>query len=223
MFRGNASKIKFISLLPSLRFKSQNSELQAMAQKVTIMVLEVDLQCCKCYKKVKKVLCKFPQIRDQVYNDKANTVTIRVVCCDPEKLRDKLCCKGGGSIKSIEIKPPPKPTPAPAPKPKPTPAPASAPKTKPTPAPKPVPTPTPVPAPIPTPKPREPCPPPPIAYPVPMGSCCTECYHGIGGGPCYSGGPPPLPRPCYCRPVYDSWASDGYCYSDQNPQGCSIM
>ncbi|XP_039037538.1 heavy metal-associated isoprenylated plant protein 6-like isoform X1 [Hibiscus syriacus] len=80
-----------------------------MAEKVTTMVLKVDLQCFKCYKKVKKVLCKFPQIRDQIYDEKANTVTIAVICCSPEKIRDKICYKGGGSIKSIEIKPPAKP------------------------------------------------------------------------------------------------------------------
>lgn len=39
-------------------------------------------------------------------------MTITVVCCSPEKIRDKLCCKGGGSIKSIEIVDPPKPKPA---------------------------------------------------------------------------------------------------------------
>ncbi|GAB4830729.1 hypothetical protein Ancab_004762 [Ancistrocladus abbreviatus] len=77
-----------------------------MAEKVTTMVLKVDLKCEKCYKKVKKVLCKFPQIRDQEYDEKKDTVTIKVVCCNPEKIRDKLCCKGGGSIKSIEIKEP---------------------------------------------------------------------------------------------------------------------
>ncbi|GFP80503.1 hypothetical protein PHJA_000193700 [Phtheirospermum japonicum] len=73
------------------------------------MVLKVDLQCPCCYKKVKKILCKFPQIRDQVYDEKANTVTITVLCCNPEKMRDKLCCKGAKVIKSIEIKEPPKP------------------------------------------------------------------------------------------------------------------
>jgi hypothetical protein len=36
-------------------------------------------------------------------------VTITVVCCSPEKIRDKLCYKGGGSIKSIEIVDLPKP------------------------------------------------------------------------------------------------------------------
>ncbi|XP_038995688.1 protein PYRICULARIA ORYZAE RESISTANCE 21-like [Hibiscus syriacus] len=157
---------------------------------------------------------------------------IKVICCDPEKLRDKLCCKGSGSVKSIEIKPPPKP-PVPAPAPVPTsklkPAPIPTPKPTPAPTPMPAPIPIPVPAPIPTLKTPEPYPLPPIAYP-PMGCCCTECYHGIGGWPCYYGGPPPaLPYPCYvtyCRPVYDNWTSGGYnsyCYCDKNPQGCSIM
>ncbi|XP_044462242.1 protein PYRICULARIA ORYZAE RESISTANCE 21-like isoform X2 [Mangifera indica] len=78
-------------------------------KKVVTMVLKVDLQCEKCYRKVKKVLCSFPQIQDQVYDEKQNTVTIKVVCCSPEKIKQKLCCKGGESIKSIEIVPPPKP------------------------------------------------------------------------------------------------------------------
>ncbi|XP_058190580.1 protein PYRICULARIA ORYZAE RESISTANCE 21-like [Rhododendron vialii] len=78
-----------------------------MAEKVTTMVLKVDLQCPSCYRKIKKVLAKFPQIRSQAYDEKQNTVTITVVCCCPEKIRDKLCCKGGKTIKSIEIKPPP--------------------------------------------------------------------------------------------------------------------
>ncbi|GKV15207.1 hypothetical protein SLEP1_g26009 [Rubroshorea leprosula] len=83
------------------------------------MVLNVvDLQCSKCYKKIKKLLCKFPEIRDQEYDEKANKVTIKVVSCSPEKMRDKLCCKGCGCIKSIEIK---EPTPPPPPPPPPTP------------------------------------------------------------------------------------------------------
>ncbi|KAK7303415.1 hypothetical protein RJT34_14321 [Clitoria ternatea] len=80
-----------------------------MAEKVTIMKLKVDLECEKCYKKVKKLLAKFPQIRDQKYDEKESIVMIMVVCCSPEKIRDKLCYKGGGSIKSIEIVEPPKP------------------------------------------------------------------------------------------------------------------
>jgi len=76
-----------------------------MAHKITVMVMKVDLQCYRCYNKVKKVLCKFPEVWDQVYNEKQNTVTITVVCCYPEKIRDKLSYKGGKTIKSIEIKP----------------------------------------------------------------------------------------------------------------------
>ncbi|MBA0568958.1 hypothetical protein Golob_006423 [Gossypium lobatum] len=73
-----------------------------------------------------------------------------------------------------------------------------------------------------------------MAYP-PIGSCCTECYHGIGGGPCYYGGPPPPLRPCYGtygRPVYDSWGggggysycytSRGECFSDENPNASDL-
>ncbi|CAL0309142.1 unnamed protein product [Lupinus luteus] len=82
-----------------------------MAEKVTIMKLKVDLECEKCFKKVKKLLSKYPQIRDQKFEEKQNIVFITVVCCSPEKIRDKLCYKGGGSIKSIEIVEPSKPKP----------------------------------------------------------------------------------------------------------------
>ncbi|XP_076892740.1 uncharacterized protein LOC143544541 [Bidens hawaiensis] len=72
-------------------------------EKVTEMILNVDLKCSGCYKKVKKVICKIPQIRDQVFLVDKNMVKIKVVCCSPEDIRDKLCYKGGGSIQSIEI------------------------------------------------------------------------------------------------------------------------
>ncbi|KAK9224575.1 hypothetical protein WN943_009610 [Citrus x changshan-huyou] len=61
-------------------------------KKVTKMVLKVDLWYSKCRKKVKKL-----------FDEKTNTVTIKVVSCSPENIRDKLSCKGEGSIKSIEI------------------------------------------------------------------------------------------------------------------------
>ncbi|GKV15215.1 hypothetical protein SLEP1_g26017 [Rubroshorea leprosula] len=51
------------------------------------------------------------EIRDQEYDEKANKVKIKVVCCSPEKIRDKLRCKGGRSIKKIVIKVPEKPKP----------------------------------------------------------------------------------------------------------------
>ncbi|XP_057470662.1 heavy metal-associated isoprenylated plant protein 1-like [Actinidia eriantha] len=74
-----------------------------MSDKVTTMVLKVDLHCSRCYEKIKKLLCKFPEIRNQEYDEKSNTVKITVVCCNPEKMREKLRCKGGKTIKSIEI------------------------------------------------------------------------------------------------------------------------
>ncbi|KAL6957861.1 hypothetical protein U1Q18_046398 [Sarracenia purpurea var. burkii] len=155
------------------------------------MVLKVmiDLQCPCCYKKVKKLLCKFPEIRNQIYDEKQDTVTITVVCWNPEKLRDKLCCKGRKIIKSIEIKeepekPPPKEEPKkPPPKEEPQkPPPKEEPK-KPPPKEDP-------------PKEPPPCQPPVLgwclpAYPV----CCGQCYHGQPGGPCHC-----RPVPCPCQP-----------------------
>ncbi|KFK34181.1 hypothetical protein AALP_AA5G111100 [Arabis alpina] len=79
-----------------------------MAEKVTMMKLKVDLDCPKCYKKVKKALRKFPQIRDELFDEKSNTIIIKVVCYDPERLMNKLCYKADGSIKSIVILEPPK-------------------------------------------------------------------------------------------------------------------
>ncbi|VFQ84821.1 unnamed protein product [Cuscuta campestris] len=104
-------------------------------EKITVMVLGVDLKCSSCYKKAKKVICKFPQIRDQIYIEEENKIKITVVCCSPEKIRDKLCYKGGGVIKTIEILDPPKPKSAE--KPKDAPKPAEKPKDAPKPAEKP--------------------------------------------------------------------------------------
>ena len=47
------------------------------------------------------------EIQDQVYNEKENYVVIKVVCCSPEKIKQKIKCKCGQTIKRIEeIKPP---------------------------------------------------------------------------------------------------------------------
>ncbi|KAH7839032.1 hypothetical protein Vadar_034006 [Vaccinium darrowii] len=81
-----------------------------MPEKVTKMVLKVDLQCSCCYKKIKKILANFCEIKSSIYDEKQNTVTITVESSDPEKIRCKLLCKGGKTIKGIEIiKEPPKP------------------------------------------------------------------------------------------------------------------
>ncbi|XP_004293395.1 PREDICTED: uncharacterized protein LOC101299556 [Fragaria vesca subsp. vesca] len=180
---------------------------------MTIMVLKVDLQCEKCYKKVKKVLCKFPQIRDQTYEEKNNQVIIKVVCCSPEKIRDKLCCKGGGAIKSIDIK---------EPKPK-VEKPPVAENQKPEEKPKPS------------------APPFPAYPPVTVSACCIVCYGGHPGGPCqtgygYGGAAPYIEYDGYYgRPVYDSYGGGrSYatssccvtrpdCFSEENPQVCAIM
>ncbi|GFY91644.1 heavy metal transport/detoxification superfamily protein [Actinidia rufa] len=212
-----------------------------MVEKVTTMVLKVDLHCSNCYKKIKKVLCKFPQIRNQVYDDKANTVTITVVCCNPEKIRDKLCCKGGKTIKSIEIKHPSKPKEPEKPKEPKTPAPK--PKPKPAPEPKPAPAPTPVPEklieplkpdnpddpieplerkelvkpkqpenPKETVKPKEPV----SVFPV---VCCGQCYEGNYWGPCYHG----YGRPVPCYDGYGYHMSRCDYFNEENQLGCTIM
>ncbi|KAK1350611.1 protein PYRICULARIA ORYZAE RESISTANCE 21 [Heracleum sosnowskyi] len=243
-----------------------------MAEKVTIMVLNtVDLECSCCYKKVKKVLCKFPQIRDQVYDVKNSKVTIKVLCCNPEKIRDKLCCKGGKVIKSIQIvddppkpkapekpkeaekpKVPEKPKEAEKPKAPEKPKEAEKPKApekpkdaaakpkapeKPKEAEKPKP---------PAEKPKPPAEKPKVPEghlphmgapvqghpPIPMypnGTCCGSCSQGYGGGPCYQGygrPVPPPPGPCY---DYGYGYRGSKCcvstdyFSEENPQGCTIM
>ncbi|KAI6704692.1 hypothetical protein NL676_007654 [Syzygium grande] len=77
-----------------------------MAEKVTKMLIKVDLQCSRCYKKIKKILCKYlREIRDQIYDEKKNTVLITVVCCSPERIRQKIICEGGETVQSVEILP----------------------------------------------------------------------------------------------------------------------
>ncbi|XP_074365214.1 uncharacterized protein LOC141706325 [Apium graveolens] len=197
------------------------------------MVLNTtNLECSSCYKKLKKVFCKFPQIRDQVYDIKNCKVTIKVLCCNPEKIRDKICCKGGKVIKSIQIvddapeKPKEAEKPNEAEKPKAPEKPKEAEKPKP-----------------PTEEANVPQAPEPVqGYPpmsmYPNGACCGPCSRGYGGEPCYQGygRPVPPPGPCY-GPVTPPGPSYDYGYghsrskccvntdyfSDENPQGCIIM
>ncbi|MCI61506.1 leucine-rich repeat extensin-like protein 3, partial [Trifolium medium] len=62
---------------------------------------------------------------------------------------------------------------------------------------------------MPQPPPHIPVCPQPMA--VPIGVCCTSCYEGREGGPCFHGygGPPLPPASCYDgyygRPIYDSY------------------
>ncbi|EOA37517.1 hypothetical protein CARUB_v10011710mg [Capsella rubella] len=155
-----------------------------MHEQVVVMRLGVDLNCPKCYKKAKKALSKFRLVN----------------CNDPEKLMNKLCYEGDGSIKSIVILEPPKP-PQPQPK-EPTPAP--------TPAAAPAPAPAPVPAPAPTPAEA----PDPVPAPEPM----WQPYYIV---PYYE---TQQHYQCYGRPVYESWGGGRQCCHEYtNPQGCSIM
>ncbi|XP_027183643.1 protein PYRICULARIA ORYZAE RESISTANCE 21-like [Coffea eugenioides] len=170
-----------------------------MAEKVTTMTLKVDLQCPCCYKKVKKILCKFPQIRDQIYDEKKNLVTITVVCCSPEKIRDKLYCKGGKVIKCIEIVEPGKSQEPKGPKPD-----EKSKKKKSEPPPSPPPPP--------------PCSHPPIA----VAFCCVLCSEGYGGGRCCCRNWRPVPpHACGCG------CGGGYShcdyFSEQITGDCTIM
>ncbi|RVW80377.1 hypothetical protein CK203_042241 [Vitis vinifera] len=70
------------------------------------MVLKVDLGCERCCKKIRKLICKIPEIKEYAFHEKDNAVMIKVVCCCPEKIKTKLICKGGKIIHSIEPEPP---------------------------------------------------------------------------------------------------------------------
>ncbi|PON90284.1 Heavy metal-associated domain containing protein [Trema orientale] len=175
-------------------------------KQVTIMVLKVDLQCHRCYKKIKKVLCKIPQIQDQVYDKKQNTVTIKVVCCSPEKIKQKIICEPGVFIWSIEIKAPEAPRkPEQTNRPNPDKKPGKEPEKN---------------------KPPELVPcwvgyPVPVYCPGPFRTCCNECYEGRPGGPCVYGQGVPVP------PCHQYGGGSGDCvlvhYQESSYGSCLIM
>jgi hypothetical protein len=91
---------------------------------------------------------------------------------------------------------------------------------------------------MPEPPPHIPVCPPPMA--IPIGVCCTSCYEGREGGPCFHGyggygGPPPPAVGCYDgyygRPIYDSYGGSRPCYvsrcdeyvCEDNASACTIM
>ncbi|XP_054775920.1 protein PYRICULARIA ORYZAE RESISTANCE 21-like isoform X2 [Prosopis cineraria] len=220
-----------------------------MTKKVTTMKLKVDLQCEKCSKKVKNVLCQFPH---QVFDEKHDLVTIKVVCCSPERIRDQLCCKGGGAIMSIEIVESSKIECPPEPKCQ-KPVDPGKPKCQdenPTTEPLPCQLNPPVkPITVPNRTCCAPCyegwrsgqchegcgPPKPGPTPIPNRTCCVPCYEGHHGGPCFeSYGRPPT---CYggyfyARPACDSYGGGRQpCYvsrceqyvNEDNVTGCTIM
>ncbi|CAO2149835.1 unnamed protein product [Urochloa humidicola] len=76
-----------------------------MAEKISMIIVVVDLDCHKCYNKIRKVLCQLQdceKIRTISFDDKSKTITI-VGPFDPQRLACKLRCKGGKVIKSIHI------------------------------------------------------------------------------------------------------------------------
>ncbi|XP_072989726.1 uncharacterized protein [Typha latifolia] len=77
-----------------------------MAEKISTIVLKVDLDCHLCYKKIRKILCKLQEkenIKTISYDDKNKTVTISGPF-DAKKISGKLTCKAGKVIKEIQIK-----------------------------------------------------------------------------------------------------------------------
>ncbi|XP_039167184.1 heavy metal-associated isoprenylated plant protein 6-like [Eucalyptus grandis] len=76
-----------------------------MAEKKVKMEIKVDLGCSRCYKKIREVIGKLPEIRDQRYDEKQNRVLISVVSCCPERILEKIASKGGKTVESIKIVP----------------------------------------------------------------------------------------------------------------------
>lgn len=102
---------------------------------MSTLIIVVDLDCRKCYHKIRKILCQLQdheRIRTISFDDKSKTVTM-VGPFDPQRLACKLRCKGGKVVRDVYIvdangggggKPPPPPQnvpddgpPAPAPAP----------------------------------------------------------------------------------------------------------
>ncbi|CAD6216637.1 unnamed protein product [Miscanthus lutarioriparius] len=80
-----------------------------MTTKDSTLIIEVDLQCEKCYKKIRKVLCKLQSkenIKKIDYENTKNKVTV-VGAFDPKKLSKILRCKACDVIKDITIVKPP--------------------------------------------------------------------------------------------------------------------
>ena len=65
--------------LPLLTNKTEPEVMSISKKQVTMMKLKVDLDCAKCYKKVKKVLCKFPRefLLSLFYKDSGELLFVR--------------------------------------------------------------------------------------------------------------------------------------------------
>ncbi|XP_062189610.1 uncharacterized protein LOC133892707 [Phragmites australis] len=91
-----------------------------MAEKTTTLNVIVDLDCPRCYRQIRKVLCKLQATADQErirtisYNDNSHTISITGPF-DPLQLCCKIRCMGGKVIRDIQIKQPKPPPPPPPP------------------------------------------------------------------------------------------------------------
>ncbi|XP_047062323.1 protein PYRICULARIA ORYZAE RESISTANCE 21-like [Lolium rigidum] len=77
-----------------------------MADKISTVVLKVDLECARCYKKIRKVLCKIQDrmnIKTISFDEKSNAVTVSGPF-DAEKLCRKLCSEAGKVIRELHVK-----------------------------------------------------------------------------------------------------------------------
>ncbi|EMS51724.1 hypothetical protein TRIUR3_00234 [Triticum urartu] len=67
------------------------------ALQMATIIMRVDLDCDRCYKKIRKVLCKL-QDRENIkmisYDEKSNTVTVSG-SFDAEEVADRLCSDAG--------------------------------------------------------------------------------------------------------------------------------
>ncbi|KAK3119161.1 hypothetical protein QOZ80_9BG0714890 [Eleusine coracana subsp. coracana] len=84
-----------------------------------MLIVKVDLDCHKCYEKMRKILCKLQdqeRIRTISYDDKSKTIAIAGPF-DPQRLACKIRCRGGKTVKDVQIidvdggGPPPSPPP----------------------------------------------------------------------------------------------------------------
>lgn len=76
-----------------------------MAEKMSTLIIVVDLDCRKCYHKIRKILCQLQdheRIRTISFDDKSKTVTM-VGPFDPQRLACKLLCKGGKVVRDVYI------------------------------------------------------------------------------------------------------------------------
>ncbi|TVU23985.1 hypothetical protein EJB05_26377 [Eragrostis curvula] len=76
-----------------------------MAEKISMLIIKVDLDCHKCYDKMRKILCRLQdceRITTISFDDKGKTIAV-VGPFDPIRLACKIRCKGGKVVKDIHI------------------------------------------------------------------------------------------------------------------------